>query len=76
MHVPAASKVKVVPLTLQTLGVVEAKLTGRPELAVAASAGVGTPTVGLDGALNVTVMVCACSAAATVMLCDTAVAAA
>ncbi len=35
MHVPAVSSVTVVPETVQTEGVVEAKLTGRLEVAVA-----------------------------------------
>jgi uncharacterized NAD-dependent epimerase/dehydratase family protein len=37
MHVPAVSSVTVVPETVQTEGVVEAKLTGRLEVAVALS---------------------------------------
>ena len=35
LHVPAAISVTVVPDTVQTAGVVDAKVTGRPELAVA-----------------------------------------
>lgn len=35
VHVPLVNNDKVVPVTLQTLGVVEAKATGRPEEAVA-----------------------------------------
>ena len=40
MHVPAAKNEAVVPDTVQTLGVEELKLTGRPELAVALSVNV------------------------------------
>ncbi len=44
VQVPAAPNAAVVPETVQTLGVVEAKETARPELAVAESAS-GAPTV-------------------------------
>jgi hypothetical protein len=44
VHVPAVTKVAVVPLTAHTLAVCDAKLTARPELAVAARAS-GVPTV-------------------------------
>src|ERR1700722_8667680 len=40
VHVPAAARVVVEPATVQTLGVADAKLTERPELAVAVNAGV------------------------------------
>ena len=77
VQAPGATKVSVVPLTVQTLAVVEAKETGKPELAVAESAGGALPTVGLLGAANVTVMVCANKGAgATVTVFDTAAAAA
>lgn len=77
LHAPAATSVKVVPLTVQTLLVVDANETGSPELAVADSAGDAVPTVGLAGAVKVTVMVWASKgAAATVMVLDTTAAAA
>ena len=56
-QVPAATSVSVLPLTVQMPVVVEVKLTARPELAVAASAGGAVPTVWLPGEVNV--MVCA-----------------
>ena len=56
-QVPAATKVAVVPDTVQMLVVVEAKVTPNPELAVALSVS-GVPTVCVAGAANV--MVCAC----------------
>jgi hypothetical protein len=43
-QVPEVSMVAVVPETVQTLAVVEPKLTARPELAVAESVS-GVPTV-------------------------------
>ena len=75
MHVPAATSVSVLPLTEQVLGVVEEKLTGRPELELATNAGGGLPSVWLPGELKV--RVCAVSgAAAIVMTRDTVAAAA
>ena len=62
MQVPEATSVSVLPLTVHTLDVVEAKLTGRFELAVATSAGGAVLTVWLPG--EVKVMVCAISGAA------------
>jgi hypothetical protein len=62
VHVPTATSVKVVPLTVQTSGVVEAKETARPELAVADSAGGAMPRVWLPG--DIKLMVCAVRAAA------------
>jgi hypothetical protein len=41
VQVPSAKSVTVEPLTVQMAGVVEVKLTGKPELAVAVNA---TPT--------------------------------
>ena len=77
VHAPAATNVSVVPLTVHTLLVVDAKDTGRPELAVADSAGDAVPTVGFAGAVKVTVMVWASNGAgATVMVLETAAAAA
>ena len=49
MQVPAATSVSVLPLTVQVLGVVEAKDTGRPDVAVATSEGGGEPSVWLPG---------------------------
>ena len=59
MQVPAATKlavkpVAVVPLTVHTLAACEAKLTGKPELAVADSVN-GVPTVWVPGVVNVIV---------------------
>jgi len=62
-QVPAVRKVAVVPLTVQTLVVVEAKLTVRPELAVAESVN-GVPTVCAPGLAKV--IVCWVRAALTV----------
>jgi len=45
MQVPTASSVSVLPLTMQVLGVVEAKLTAKPELALAIRAGGAVPRV-------------------------------
>ena len=45
MQVPAATRVSVLPLTVQVLGVDEAKDTGRPDVAEATSEGVGEPSV-------------------------------
>ena len=64
----------VVPLTVQTLVVCEAKLTAKPELAVADSVS-GVPTVCVPGELNV--IDCGFKgAASTVKLRETGVAAA
>lgn len=74
-QVPALTSVTVVPLTVQTLGVVDAKETASAELAVALKAGGTTPQVALAGLAKV--MVCAVSgAAATVKVWLTAAAAA
>ena len=54
VHVPEAMNVAVVPLTVHTLVVCEAKLTARPELAVAESVS-GVPTVCVPGLLKVIV---------------------
>jgi hypothetical protein len=71
VHVPAVTNVAVVPLTAQTLVVCEAKLTAKPEVAVADSAS-GVPTVWVTGVLKVIV----CASAVTVKVCETGVAAA
>ena len=74
MHDPEAANVAVVPLTVQTLVVCEAKETVNPELAVATNVN-GVPTVCVPGLLNV--IVCVRSAATfTVNVCDIGVAAA
>ena len=74
MHVPAATKVAVAPLTVQMLVVVEANETGRLELAEAVSVS-GVPTICVPGLLNV--IVCGVSGAAfTVKLRETGAAAA
>ena len=54
MHDPEAANVAVVPLTVQTLVVCEAKETVRPELAVATNVN-GVPTVCVPGLLKVIV---------------------
>ena len=54
MQVPGATKVAVVPLTVQTPFVCEVNITVNPELAVADSVS-GVPTVCVAGALNVIV---------------------
>jgi len=45
MQVPTATRFSALPLTVQVLGVVEAKLTAKPELAVAIRAGGAVPRV-------------------------------
>ena len=45
VQVPALSSVSVLPLTVHTAGVVDAKLTARPEVALAASSGAAVPRV-------------------------------
>src|SRR6185312_6408699 len=47
-HVPGATRVTVVPATVQTARVVEAKLTVSPELAVATIASGGAPKITSD----------------------------
>jgi len=74
VQVPAVRKVAVVPETVQTDCVVEAKLTARPEVAVAVNVS-DVPTVCVAGVAKE--MVCAVSGAAcTVKLRVTGVAAA
>ncbi len=70
VQVPADTNVSVVPATVQTVGVVDTKLTGKPDEAVATSAPAGVPMVLLPG--DVKMMVCA--AVDTVKVCVTAVA--
>ena len=59
---PTATSVSVVPLTVQTAGVVDARTTGKPELALANRVGVAVPSVWLPGGVKLTV----CVARATV----------
>ena len=72
LQVPTASSVKLLPLTPQTLGVLDARLTGKPELALATSAGGAVPSVWLAGAAKLRVWL-ACN---TAKLAETALAAA
>jgi hypothetical protein len=55
VHVPTATNVTVPPDTVQTDEVVEAKLTAKPELAVALTAKGAVPNAWLDSAPNVIV---------------------
>jgi hypothetical protein len=71
-HEPPATIVTVFPETVQTEAVVEAKLTARPELAVAVAVNGDTPYVASLSAPNVIV----CDAALTVKPRVTGVAAA
>lgn len=57
VQLPAATKVKAVPLTVHTAGVLDANVTGRPELALAIKAAGALPSVWLPG--DTKVMVCA-----------------
>ena len=68
---PSPTIVTVLPPTVQTAVVVEAKLTDKPELAVAVTVNGETPYVTLLSAPKVIV----CDAELTVKLCDTEVAA-
>jgi hypothetical protein len=71
VHVPAIVIFAVVPVTVQIVGVVDAKLTVSPELAVAVS---GTEAPINCAAIGLNVMVCGTSV--TEKLCETVVAAA
>lgn len=71
LQLPAANSVSVLPLTVQTTGVVDVNDTARPEVALATSAGGAVPRVWLLGELKLML----CAAAATVKLWETAVAA-
>ena len=62
VQVPAATSVSAVPLTVQTAGVLDAKLTKSPELALAINAAGVVPSVWLPG--DTKVMVCAPAATA------------
>lgn len=70
VQVPAASKVSVLPVTVHTPDVLDEKVTGRPELAVAIKAAGAVPRVWLPGETNETV----CVPATTVKVFETAVA--
>ena len=72
LQVPTATRVSVVPLTVQTPAVVEASATARPALELATRAGAAVPSVWLASALNVMV----CAVRATVNDCITEAAAA
>ena len=65
LQVPAATSVNVLPLKPQTVGVVDANDTTKPELAVATSAGAAVPKVWLAGAVKL--MVWASSGAAATL---------
>ena len=72
-QVPAATSDSVLPLTLHTAGVVETRLTGKPELALATKAAGTVPSVWSAGVLKL--MPCASRGAApTVKACATGVA--
>ena len=62
VQLPTPSKVKLVPLTLQTAGVVDASVTARPELAVALKAVGVTPKVCPAGAAKVMLCAAGCGA--------------
>ena len=68
VHVPADSRFKVVPLTVQTAGVLTLNCTLKPELDVAISAGGAAFSVCVGGAVKVMV----CEASATVNVCKAA----
>ena len=67
VHLPPATSVTVLPETMQTDGVVDAKLTGRPELAVALTVNGAAPYVTEARAGNVIV----CEATVTTKICET-----
>ena len=68
-QVPKATSDRVVPLTVHTLGVVDAKDTASPDVEVATNGAGATPMTWLPG--EVKVMVCAVNATATAKECDT-----
>ena len=73
VQVPKVTRLKVLPLTVQTAGVVEANDTTRPEDAVATRAAGATPIIWLPGAVKL--MVCAANCTATEKVWTTGVAA-
>ena len=62
LQVPTASRVRLLPLTLHTAGVVDARLTARPALELATRAGGALPRVWLPGAAKLKVCVAASTA--------------
>jgi hypothetical protein len=74
LHVPTANKFKLLPAVLHTPGVLDTKLTARPDVALASKAGVGVPKRCAPGAAKL--MLCGSSAAATLKLTVTGAAAA
>ena len=72
VQLPRASKLSVLPLTLQTAGVRELKLTARPEVDVAVNVMGGAPSVWVPGDAKVTL----CAARDTVNVAATVGAAA
>lgn len=71
VQLPTLSSVKVLPLTVQTAGVLELKVTGKPDVELATSAAGVLPRVWLPGEMKVMV----CAATTTVKERDTDVAA-
>ena len=71
VQVPCVSKLAVVPATVQTEAVEEAKLTGKPEVALAESVSVVAAVC-----VAIALKVIDCAARFTVKLCDTGDAAA
>ena len=65
MQIPSVTSVSVLPFTVQTGVVVDARATTSPDEAVATSAGGAVPNVWLPGEANV--MVCAVSGAAATL---------
>ena len=72
VHEPAATSVRVVPLTVQIPVVLEANVTDNPEVDVADKAGAAVPMVWLPGPANV--MVCGRPATAKLRVTDAAAA--
>ena len=68
---PGATIATALPATAQTAGVIEAKLTARPEVAVAPTENGAAPRLTLLNGPNVML----CDPGLTVKLCDTGVAA-
>lgn len=73
VQLPKVTRVKALPLTVQTAGVVEAKDTGRPDVAVATKGAGAEPMVWSPG--DVKLIVCAANCVATMKVCATAAAA-
>lgn len=62
VQLPTLTKVSVVPLTVQTAGVVDANVIARPELAVALKAAGVTPNTWAAGAAKVMLCAAGCGA--------------